>query len=241
MDNQYCEMQCVYCKKPVLLEINSPEHVGIFNVFCRDNNGLCEDNFAFPEPNREKRRKMTEKLTGLDFFGALRIAAATDRRIRYKTFNNKLPRQIIGGWADYTTDQTGKAFLLSKEKNYWWPSFDQQKEEVWEVEPEKQEEAFVWGIYGEDGNFQVHLAPGMNSKKYRPVPADQPLWPWKKFVKNEMPKKEFEFLALMSSGKILTDRWCLYDSGWGSLLLNEDHIECYCRISEIPTPGLCSE
>lgn len=53
MDDRFVEMPCLYCSKPVTVEKGSPEHQGIFNVYCEDNDGLCEDKHAFLEKTGE--------------------------------------------------------------------------------------------------------------------------------------------------------------------------------------------
>lgn len=96
---------------------------------------------------------MTEKLTGLDFFESQRIAVGTDRRIRYDG----------GSWLELTDDSEGEqkfktqAWLWEEDaENAWWPSFGQQKEKVWEVEPEKPKEIIVWCWCDEDGISRLY-------------------------------------------------------------------------------------
>ena len=132
-----------------------------------------------------------EKLTELDFFGASRIVAGTERGVRYKTGEwSKLDR---GMQRDQNGDYHGGGFgcLRNQNGSFWWPSLDEQKEKCWEVEPEKPEkpkEVFVWGSIDQHGGYLIcekkegspvmDVAPNSlftrYATKYRLVPADQP-------------------------------------------------------------------
>lgn len=62
----------------------------------------------------------------MDFFDALRKVAGTDRRIRYNH----------GDWNLYYYGEFDQLpSLFHKESyQYWWPTFEQQKEKAWQVE-----------------------------------------------------------------------------------------------------------
>ena len=164
----------------------------------------------------------------LDFFDASRIVAGTDRGIRYKQCQWNVFRYLVEGCGLMKRDGS---------KEIWWPESKQMGEKVWEVEPEKPKEAFVWGVRDEDGTCRVMNSPATGANKppnkgLRPwaeiggfgidIPENNVFskmarkyrlvpadetWPWRKFDPEEMPEKGFEFLALMQDGAIWIDKW----------------------------------
>lgn len=86
---------------------------------------------------------MEEKL---DFYEAYRIVDGTNRKIRYdgsiwfELVNNSKRGLIKTVW------------LWSPITTQWWPTPEQAKEKVWEVEPE---EIYVWGRCDKNGNSKI--------------------------------------------------------------------------------------
>lgn len=48
-ETEFIYLPCLYCKKKIALTPESYEAQGIFNVFCPDNGGECEDRFAWAQ------------------------------------------------------------------------------------------------------------------------------------------------------------------------------------------------
>lgn len=76
----------------------------------------------------------------MDFYAASREAAGTKRRVRYKK----------GDWHRYEEMGDHAVLFDSPAKKDWWPTSEQAKEKVWEIEPEKPEEIIVW-VVNENG------------------------------------------------------------------------------------------
>jgi len=47
----------------------------------------------------------------------------------------------------------GRPFLKTEAGYKWWPSLEDQKAEIWEVEPE---EIYVWGVCDNDGKSYIY-------------------------------------------------------------------------------------
>lgn len=94
----------------------------------------------------------------MDFFDALRIVIGSKRAMRYKK----------GPWSEYKFDGRARSFMLIPRVNnpvLWWPTFEQQKEKVWQVEPEPEElfsfaEAFAAALDG------AEIAPEDNEEDW---------------------------------------------------------------------------
>jgi hypothetical protein len=94
---------------------------------------------------------MGENLTGLDFWGACRIAAGTERRVRFK---DGLWRRVL-----CSADAVRLVIKIRGCVKYWMPDAVSREEKAWEVEPEKPEEVFVWGVRDKKGASRVMNKP----------------------------------------------------------------------------------
>jgi len=110
-------------------------------------------------------------------------------------------------------DTLEKTCLILRDKSTgkeWFPCVVIQKEKNWEVEPEERKTS----------NHPSAIIP------------------WREIDKDNMPKKEFECLAIMQSGAIRTGRWMKFGDFW-SMAADErgnGRVAYYCPLEEIPRP-----
>lgn len=91
-----------------------------------------------------------EKLTELDFKEASRIAIKTKRRIRYIKYLDS-DYYMINEWSNFRLHDPEYEALILPNNQAWWPTLAQQKNKVWEVEPEKAD--------------VINLAPGLDLQR----------------------------------------------------------------------------
>ena len=99
---------------------------------------------------------MSKKST---FFEALALVAGTKKRIKQKG----------GDWVTYVYNdiEAGRGSLEHEGGKLYWPTFYEQKGEIWEVEPE---EVFVW--WNGAGGFRYIEPNDKSYKKHRLVRVD---------------------------------------------------------------------
>lgn len=193
----------------------------------------------------------------LDFVDAYRVVMGTDRGIRAGS-DGPWSRLIIQDKLEYS-----HALLREDEGRRvdWWPHPDVQRKKIWQVEPEKPKDVFVWAYRSKESTFlcenkmqngvcdesncfefteKIALPiPECMPIKYRLIPADDP-WPWRKFD----PAKKLDekwCLVLWNDGCISKAFYSCQRKGFmceGKTLLRNEFIQAYIPIDEIPKPKL---
>jgi len=191
----------------------------------------------------------------MNFFDASRLACSRGLKVRLID-----ARFGCRDWCTFKFVPGGGCRLVFRDdSDWWWPTLEEMERMNWEVEPEKPESLPVWcscdndgesNIFfhdearkNSDGNWTacdshepVYLFPTDKLTEYRLVPADQPEWPWRKFNPADMPKKDFDALALMNNGVICISGWCHSTRRWFINIPNATGVRSYLPFDEIPKP-----
>ena len=190
-----------------------------------------------------------EKITALTYFEAAQIAVGTERKVFAEQYG-------LSGYIsadDYGLKLCGKSRIISL-------SPAQMRAKRWSVEPEKPKEIFVWGVSERGSSYLFSRPPQKDEhgggwfepahtcgfrlpddlniqqnepQKYRLVPADEPLIPWRKFNAEEMPARTTKMIITLEDGSVEADTW----GGRGYFINNPDDFGgWYCPLDELPKP-----